>query len=71
MPEYDLTMVKYGTTCAPYLAIKTLQRLAKDKQKKIPTASKMTLKEFYVDYIFRTDQNSTDSDKKDVDCRRF
>ncbi|UYV73009.1 hypothetical protein LAZ67_10001506 [Cordylochernes scorpioides] len=47
--EYQLATVTYGTTSAPYLAIKTLKTLAYDEQKQFPQASKAILTNFYVD----------------------
>ena len=47
--EYRLTTVTYGTTAAPYLAIKTLQRLAEDEQHNFPKAAHIALQDFYVD----------------------
>lgn len=48
---YQLTRVAYGTTSAPYLAIRTLQQLAKDELSKFPKASAVPLTDFYVDDI--------------------
>ncbi|UYV82438.1 hypothetical protein LAZ67_21002170, partial [Cordylochernes scorpioides] len=47
--EYQLATVTYGTTSAPYLAIKTLKTLAHDEQEQFPQASKAILTNFYVD----------------------
>ncbi|XP_063619660.1 uncharacterized protein LOC134792321 [Cydia splendana] len=49
--EYALTTVTYGTASAPYLAVRTLQQLARDEQESYPLASKTTLHDFYVDDI--------------------
>lgn len=49
MREYKLTTVTYGTSSAPYLAVKTLQQLAKDEENQFPKAPEITLKDFYVD----------------------
>ncbi|UYV72987.1 hypothetical protein LAZ67_10001402 [Cordylochernes scorpioides] len=38
--EYQLVTVTYGTTSAPYLAIKTLKTLAHDEQEQFPQATK-------------------------------
>nr|XP_042896604.1 uncharacterized protein LOC122269090 [Parasteatoda tepidariorum] len=46
---YRLLTVTYGTACAPYLTVKTLQQLAKDKEKAFPDASRVLKEEFYVD----------------------
>ncbi|UYV67038.1 hypothetical protein LAZ67_4003743 [Cordylochernes scorpioides] len=47
--EYQLATVTYGTTSAPYLAIKTLKTLAHDEQEQFPQAFKAILTNFYVD----------------------
>lgn len=49
--EYRLTTVTYGTAAAPYLAIRTIQQLAKDEQHTYPHASKVLLEDFYVDDV--------------------
>lgn len=46
---YELTTVTYGTSSAPYLATKCLQRLAEDGELSHPVASKVIKKDFYVD----------------------
>lgn len=51
MTKYELTTVTYGTTSAPYLAVRTLQQFAIDEQDNYPIASKATLQDFYVDDI--------------------
>ncbi|UYV60673.1 hypothetical protein LAZ67_1001831 [Cordylochernes scorpioides] len=38
--EYQLVIVTYGTTSAPYLAIKTLKTLAHDEQEQFPQSTK-------------------------------
>ena len=47
--DYQLTTVTYGTSAAPYLAIKTLQKFATDDGFMYPLASKILLSDFYVD----------------------
>lgn len=44
-----LKTVTYGTTPAPFLAVRTLHQLAMDEQQAWPIASKVTLTDFYVD----------------------
>jgi hypothetical protein len=46
---FRLNTVTYGTAAAPYLATRTLQQLAKDKQSSFPMASEVFLRDFYVD----------------------
>ena len=50
--EYELTTVTYGTTPAPYLAIRTLQQLARDEEANYPQVTKIVLDDFYVDDFF-------------------
>lgn len=47
--DYELSTVTYGTACAPFLAIRTVQQLAFDEQQEYPTASSRTLTDMYVD----------------------
>lgn len=47
--EYKLMRVTFGTACAPYLAVKTLQQLACDEGKAYPNISEKIKKDFYVD----------------------
>lgn len=47
--EYVLNTVTYGTSSAPYLAIKSLSQLAEDHKEEFPLGSKMIRECFYVD----------------------
>lgn len=47
--HYRMLRLTFGTACAPYLAVKSLQQLAKDEQIKYPNASEITLRDFYMD----------------------
>ncbi|UYV68107.1 hypothetical protein LAZ67_5003081 [Cordylochernes scorpioides] len=47
--DYRLLTVTYGTTSAPFLAMRTLQQLAEDEGHNYPGASRVTLNDFYVD----------------------
>ncbi|UYV63308.1 hypothetical protein LAZ67_2003707 [Cordylochernes scorpioides] len=47
--DYRLLTVTYGTTSAPFLAMRTLQQLAEDEGQNYPGASRVTLNDFYVD----------------------
>ncbi|XP_054717456.1 uncharacterized protein LOC129226851 [Uloborus diversus] len=44
-----LKTVTYGTACAPYLAIRTIKKLAEDEEMNFPKASKVIDKDFYLD----------------------
>ena len=46
---YSLNRVTFGTACAPFLAIRTLHKLADDKHKAHPIASAILKRDFYVD----------------------
>ncbi|UYV60621.1 hypothetical protein LAZ67_1001682 [Cordylochernes scorpioides] len=47
--DYRLLTVTYGLSCAPYLAMRTLHQLARDKVSTSPVASKIVQTDFYVD----------------------
>lgn len=49
LKTFALGTVTFGTTSAPYLAVKTLQRLAEDEKASYPLGSNCLLKGFYVD----------------------
>jgi hypothetical protein len=46
---YRLKTVTYGTACAPFLAVRSLQQLAHENIQKYPLASKIILRDFYMD----------------------
>ncbi|UYV82753.1 hypothetical protein LAZ67_22000737 [Cordylochernes scorpioides] len=47
--DYRLLTVTYRTTSAPFLAIRTIQQLARDECEEFPTASRVVMSDFYVD----------------------
>ncbi|UYV61856.1 hypothetical protein LAZ67_1006861 [Cordylochernes scorpioides] len=47
--DYRLLTVTYGLSCAPYLGMRTLHQLARDKVSTFPVASKIVQTDFYVD----------------------
>ncbi|GBM53571.1 hypothetical protein AVEN_60688-1, partial [Araneus ventricosus] len=49
LSTYRLLTVTYGTSCAPYLAIRTLHQLAADEMSTSPEACKIIREHFYVD----------------------
>jgi len=52
-PEvYELTTITYGTSCAPYLAIRTLLQLAKDGESTFPLGADVIRHNTYVDDFF-------------------
>ncbi|GFR32711.1 integrase catalytic domain-containing protein [Trichonephila clavata] len=48
---YRLKTVTYGTTSAPFLAIRTLKQLAMDEASRFPLASKVALQDVYMDNV--------------------
>ncbi|XP_050357238.1 uncharacterized protein LOC126777960 [Nymphalis io] len=47
--HYKLLRLTFGTACAPYLAVKALQQLAKDEEAQYPRAAKIALQDYYID----------------------
>lgn len=47
--EYRLLTVTYGTSCAPFLAIRTLHQLAEDEKNDFPTEAEILKSDFYMD----------------------
>ncbi|XP_026744319.1 uncharacterized protein LOC113505711 [Trichoplusia ni] len=47
--DYKLLRVTFGTACAPYLAVKTLQQLAHDEGDDFPLVSEKLKEDYYVD----------------------
>ncbi|XP_066585397.1 uncharacterized protein [Prorops nasuta] len=59
--DYRLTTVTYGTSAAPYLAIKTLMQLAKDEGHNFPSGAHCLLHQTYVDDIFSGAEHLNDA----------
>lgn len=51
MQIYQLKTVTYGTTSAPYLAVKAMQTLAEMEQERFPIGAEIALHDFYVDDV--------------------
>lgn len=49
--ELKLNTVTYGTSCAPFLAIRTLHQLADDERAQHPIGSSILKEDFYVDDV--------------------
>ncbi|CAB0028819.1 unnamed protein product [Trichogramma brassicae] len=49
--HFQLLTVTYGTACAPYLSLRTLQQLCDDEGDKFPRARIATLRDRYVDDV--------------------
>lgn len=54
---YQLNTVTYGTTSAPYLAIRCINQLALDNKEKYPLACQTILSDFYVDDLLTGSNN--------------
>ncbi|GFX01806.1 DUF1758 domain-containing protein [Trichonephila clavipes] len=63
LKKYRLLTITYGTACAPYFSIRTIQQIAEEEIKKFPEASKVALEDFYVDDLI-TGTNSKEDAKK-------
>lgn len=48
---FQLRTVTYGTSCAPFLAIRVLQKLADDEEQQFPLAAPVLRRDFYVDNL--------------------
>ncbi|XP_070855517.1 uncharacterized protein [Drosophila suzukii] len=55
--HFQLCTVTYGTSCAPFLAVRVLEQLALDHQDEYPNASKILLEDFYVDDVLTASNN--------------
>ncbi|XP_073841382.1 uncharacterized protein [Musca autumnalis] len=51
LQTYKLNTVTYGTSCAPYLAVKSLQAAAEAEAPNFPLGSHVTMRDFYVDNL--------------------
>ncbi|GFU13913.1 integrase catalytic domain-containing protein [Trichonephila clavipes] len=57
--------ITYGTSCAPFLAIRTLKQLCEDEKHRFPQAAKLAKDHFYVDNLL-AGADSLDSARKIV-----
>lgn len=48
---FTLNTVTYGTTCAPFLAMRCLKQLAKEEGDQFPLAKQVLLSDFYMDDV--------------------
>ncbi|GFS89331.1 integrase catalytic domain-containing protein [Trichonephila clavipes] len=62
-PLFKLNTVTYGTSCAPFLAIRTLKQLCEDEKHRFPQAAKLAKDHFYVDDLL-AGADSVDSARK-------
>ncbi|GFW66731.1 DUF1758 domain-containing protein [Trichonephila clavipes] len=62
---FKLNTVTYGTSCAPFFAIRTLKQLCEDEKHSFPQAAKLSKDHFYVDDLL-AGAESLDSARKIV-----
>lgn len=67
--EYKLLTVTYGTASAPYLAIRTLQQLAKDEANAHPVASEIIMNDFYVDDVLSGADSINEAISKQIELK--
>jgi hypothetical protein len=60
---YRLLTVTYGTGCAPWLAIRTLRKLAEDNKMEYPHISKVIMENFYMDDLLCGSNSVEDASK--------
>ncbi|KAL0850306.1 hypothetical protein ABMA28_012142 [Loxostege sticticalis] len=59
--DYRLLTVTFGTSCAPYLAVKTLQQIACDEGHKYPLAAERIKADVYMDDVLTGCQSETEA----------
>lgn len=57
--DYRLLTVTFGTSSAPYLAVKALQQVAVDESHNYPLAASKVKTDFYMDDLFTSCQSKT------------
>lgn len=55
--EYELQTVTYGEACSSFLAIRSLNQIAKELQHQFPRASEIITRDFYVDDLLTGDDD--------------
>ncbi|GFW87951.1 integrase catalytic domain-containing protein [Trichonephila clavipes] len=49
LKSFELQPITYGTSCAPFLALRTLQQLYQDEEQNFPLAAKIAREIIYID----------------------
>ncbi|XP_028166029.1 uncharacterized protein LOC114356863 [Ostrinia furnacalis] len=62
LQEFQLTTVTYGTKAAPFLALMTMQQLAKDEAHRYPEAAKALQNNLYMDDLLHGQHNLEDAE---------
>ncbi|XP_062533183.1 uncharacterized protein LOC134202151 [Armigeres subalbatus] len=60
LTTFQLLTVTYGTNSAPFLAARTLQKLADDEESRFPLAAQVVRNDFYVDNLLTGADNISD-----------
>ncbi|GFW06781.1 integrase catalytic domain-containing protein [Trichonephila clavipes] len=66
---YRLKTVTYGTSSAPFLAVRTLKQLAMDEASRFPFASKVALQDVYMDDIVSGAQDLDTARHYNASCK--
>ncbi|CAH2092355.1 unnamed protein product [Euphydryas editha] len=61
LQEFELLTVTFGTACAPYLAVRSLQELAYKECQNKPGIAKIILNDFYMDDVMTGAENIEDA----------
>ncbi|XP_060810689.1 uncharacterized protein LOC106143274 [Amyelois transitella] len=61
--DYRLLTVTFGTSCAPYLAVKAMQQVAVDEGRNFPHAASRVLSDFYMDDLLTGAENEEEAVK--------
>ncbi|XP_051162430.1 uncharacterized protein LOC127282307 [Leptopilina boulardi] len=64
LKTYQLTTVTYGTSAAPFLAVRTLNQLAIDEGTSFPLAAKTLTEDFYVDDMMTGDDTLDQAEQR-------
>ncbi|GFW21534.1 DUF1758 domain-containing protein [Trichonephila clavipes] len=51
LKSFELQTITYGTSCTPFLALRTLQQLYQDEEQNFPLAAKIVRENIYIDYL--------------------
>ncbi|XP_065081812.1 uncharacterized protein LOC135704276 [Ochlerotatus camptorhynchus] len=65
---FQLLTVIYGTSCAPFLAIRVLKKLADDEEQQFPLAAPVLRRDFYVNNLLT---GSNDAESLAITCKEL
>ncbi|XP_044249578.1 uncharacterized protein [Drosophila takahashii] len=67
--EYACCTVMFGTSCAPYLAIRVMQQLAEDEEHNYPLAANVLKRQMYVDDVLSGANSISDAKELQAQVR--